>query len=410
MSEMISQIIEKNRTISSESVIDQLALFLNAAPNHGISFIELTFKNPKKSLDVYFSSFYLSLLSNYSSEKNNLAREIIKYHEDFVPDLERIIGQLDKDNLNLIIEKSKLSANSTNFESAIYEIAVFHPDLLRDSQIRLDKGAQQGLLPGSSIEIVNGLAKKYEEGKALSFLNDLAMIRTDEALEKMFDILDNAPTKHKDTIEILIENMGVFPAEDDRRASFFFQNNYHGFIMARADSPHHMGAGFSGDVPCCSKTGISADRILTLKRSNLDLDLGDRGDPSFFWFNGAVPQEGIFVQCLPEGIRCLNTPQAQTEGTNIIPGALSMVLEAFPLTYGSGIPALVGRNSHQIGGYVPTIRFEHFPICPICGRRMRLLASIDSGATAYGRIQTNGILHGYWCKEDSVTCTKMQTY
>lgn len=410
MSKIISKIIDDNRTISVESVIDKLAAFLIEAPEKGVPFTELVFKNPDRKLDVYFSSYYLSLLENLSEEKNRFAKNIIENHESFIPSLQRFINQLDEKNIISIIEKASKSKDDEMFESAIYEIATYYPELLRKYKINVEESAKKGLLPGSDEEVVKSLVQKYEKAHKSTYLNDIALIRTDEALEAMFEILENATSKEKIEIEMLIENMGVFPAPDDRRASMYFQKNYRGSVVAREKSPHHMGAGFEGQVPCCSKSGIAADRIVTLKKSALDFAIGGNYNPSFFWFNGETPTEGIFVQFLFDGTRSLNTPQASREGTNLIPTRLSLGLEEFPIQYGRGISALPGYNNHQVGGYIPKMRLETFPICPVCNKPMRLLVSIDGGPTAYGRIPIQGILYGYWCEEDSVSCTKIQTH
>jgi hypothetical protein len=410
MSKLILKIIDENRTISMESVIDELSAFLIEAPEKGVPFIELVFKNPDRKLDVYFSSYYLSFLKNLSEDKNRFAKNIIENHENLIPSLQRFIYQLNEKNITSLIEKASKSRDTEIFESAIYEIATYYPELLRKYKINIEESAKKGLLPGSDEEIVKSLVQKYEKAHKSTYLNDVALIRTDEALEAMFEIFENATSKEKLEIEMLIENMGVFPAPDDRRASMYFQKNYRGFVVARTESPHHMGAGFEGQVPCCSKSGIAADRIVTLKKSALDFAIGGSHDPSFFWFNGEVPIEGIFVQFSSDGTRSLNTPQVSPEGTNLIPKPLSLGLEEFPVQHGRGIFALPGYNNHQVGGYIPTMRFERFPTCPICNKPMRLLVSIDGGPTAYGRIPIQGILYGYWCEEDSVSCTKIQTH
>jgi hypothetical protein len=163
MSEMISKIVEDNRKVSMEAVIDNLSAFLIKAPEKGVPFTELVFKNADKKLDVYFSTYYLSFLENYSTEKNRFAKGVIEDHENLVPSLQRFIYQLNEENLARIIEKASKTKNKDYFESAIYEIATHYPDLLRDSKIKIEKSAQQGLLPGAGNEVLEDLIKNYNK-------------------------------------------------------------------------------------------------------------------------------------------------------------------------------------------------------------------------------------------------------
>jgi hypothetical protein len=96
MSEIISKIVEDNRIISMEVVIDKLSAFLIKAPEKGVPFTKLVFENPNKKLDVYFSSYYLSFLKNLSEEKNRFAKNIIENHENLIPSLQRFIYQLNE--------------------------------------------------------------------------------------------------------------------------------------------------------------------------------------------------------------------------------------------------------------------------------------------------------------------------
>jgi hypothetical protein len=93
MSEVISKIVEDNRMISMESVIDNLSAFLTKAPEKGVPFTELVFENPNKKLDIYFSVYYLSLIEDLFEEKNRFAKNIIENHENLIPSLQRFVNR-----------------------------------------------------------------------------------------------------------------------------------------------------------------------------------------------------------------------------------------------------------------------------------------------------------------------------
>jgi hypothetical protein len=197
MSEVISKIVEDNRMISMESVIDNLSAFLIKAPEKGVPFTELVFENPNKKLDIYFSVYYLSLIEDLFEEKNRFAKNIIENHENLIPSLQRFVNQLDEKNIVSIIEKASKAKNLEIFESAIYEIATYYPDLLRKYKTNLEESVKKGLLPGSNKEVLKDLIQKYDKAHKSTHLNDIALIRTDEALEAMFAILEDATPKEK---------------------------------------------------------------------------------------------------------------------------------------------------------------------------------------------------------------------
>ncbi|MBD2504561.1 hypothetical protein [Anabaena azotica] len=306
-----------------------------------------------------------------------------------------------------LIDEYFQDTESSDLYNIIFEVAQYFPEKLHPFASQIDdEYLQELILPGGPDSWVDDLVNKYRQDEDPQHLKALSWFRTDKALDALITLSKAIPEEDLEAVYAYIENSGVFP--DSRLASVYFQN-YRGYVVARNESPHHMGGSFPHPVPKCPITDTPANRILTLDKSNLNLDIESQYNPSFFWYESGYPPNCIYVQFTENGVKGLMTPMTDGEvGTDLIPGKLALKLEEYPLKYGRAGTATSGFSNHQVGGYPVWMRFQRFKRCPVCGQGMKFLVTIDSGMTPFGKLGFNGILYGFWCDPCAVSCTYQQ--
>lgn len=398
-----------NSTLTVKEKEEHIAKQLILSPNKGvIECLQLMKETNDLNTATYLIN-YLTILPNLRQEKTQVVEQIFKQKPYLRDATVNLIKHLPEDFIEYFIKNYIQDISDPNVYSVIYEIAQYFPDKLHKqaSQIE-DDLILESILPRSADIIVDDLVNKYLEEQNSEYLQKLAYIRTDKAIEVLIKLIPQVPEEELGNLYTYIENSGVFP--DTRLASVYFQN-YRGYVVSRNESPHYMGGNFPYPVPKCPVTNTPATRILTLDTSQLDLGLESGYNPSFFWYESGYSPDCIYVQFTENGLKGLMTPMTDGEvGTDMIPGELALKLEEYPLKFGRGGLAVPGYSNHQVGGYPNLMRIERFPRCPVCSKGMRFLVSIDSGMTPFGRLGFNGILYGFWCDDCAVSCTYNQNY
>jgi hypothetical protein len=209
----------------------------------------------------------------------------------------------------------------------------------------------------------------------------------------------------RDTCDALLEGAGVFP---DSRLASTYPVSYRGYVVEAGRSPHGMGVRVQHRVPQCPVSLVTAECVLALDAGRLRLELESPYAPRFFWYEGPDPPGSVYMAFSDDGVRSLMTGDAEPETHEIFPHPLSLELVPRPTGRGRGGPAQPGFAQHQVGGFPHFIYPERFPRCPLCGRSMPFLASVDSGVTAVAALPFQGTLYGFWCDSCHVSCTVSQ--
>lgn len=407
MTDNITKILN-NSSLSVDEKVEKTAEVLSALPDRGVAEAVELILNTDTPAKATYPVNYLALLPNLQQEKKQVVEHIINNKKELLIAATNLVKDLPDDVINKLINEYFQDPESSDLYNIIFEVAQFFSEKLHPfaSQIE-DESLLELILPGGSDSWVDDLVNKYHEDQDPEHLKALAWFRTDKALDALITLLKTVSEENLADVYAYIESSGVFP--DSRLASVYFKN-YRGYVVSRDESPHHMGGSFPHPVPKCPVTDTPANRILTLDRSQLDLDLESGYNPSFFWYESGYPPDCIYVQFTENRIKGLMTPMTHGEvGTDLIPGELALKLEEYPLKHGRGGTATPGFSNHQVGGYPSWIRFERFPRCPVCSSGMKFLASIDSGMTPFGKLGFDGILYGFWCDSCAVSCTYKQT-
>lgn len=400
--------ILNNSSFSIDEKFEKIAEVLNAAPNRGVTEAVELILNTDDPAKAAHPANYLSLLPNFKHEKKQVVEHIINNQRSLLIAATNLVKDLPDDVVNRLIDEYFQDPESSDLYNIIFEVAQFFPEKLQPFASQIDdEYLQELILPGGPDSWVDDLVGKYRGDSSPEYLKSLAWFRTDKALDALLTLSKTISEEYLEDVYAYVESSGVFP--DSRLASVYFEN-YRGYVVSRNDSLHHMGGNFPHSVPKCPVTDTPANRILTLDKSQLNLGLKSKYNPSFFWYESGYPPGYIYVQFTQEGTKGLTIPMTDGEvGTDLIPGELALKLEGYPLKYGRGGIATPGFSNHQVGGYPVWIRFERFPRCPICSQGMRFLVSIDSGMTPFGKLGFNGILYGFWCDPCSVSCTYHQS-
>jgi len=124
------------------------------------------------------------------------------------------------------------------------------------------------------------LLEAYTRTQDVRYIRAIGQIRTDAALDCLIDTSDEAPEAHLSAFALAIENAGVSP--QTRHPSIYF-DSFRAYVVARDESPHHMGPGYPHAVPLCPFCQTPAERLLTLDAGSLE-DYALEVDPTFFWY------------------------------------------------------------------------------------------------------------------------------
>jgi hypothetical protein len=368
--------------------------------------LEYTFSasDPAKST---FPTNYLTLLPNLDSDKRKIVAFILEKKPELMTAAVRLVREMPEAVIGRLLEKYFENPSGPAMESIIYEVATYFPDRVRSFEQRIkDETIREAMLPGAPDDWVDDLVRKYRTSADPVYLRKIGRIRTDHAVEAMLGLWPSATEKDRQQLYLCIESSGVFP--DTRKASVYFKT-YRGVVVGRGESPHLMGGQFAGGVPICAICKTPANRMLTLKASELEFEIDRTFDPSFFWINCQHPQDYVVVRFTKQGIEGILTPTSPgPAGVDLVPGELALQLEIHPNQLGYGIDVVPGYGLHQVGGYPPWLNVDRFPRCPICQKGMRYLASVDCGMTLFGELPLGGMLYGFWCERCAVSATLRQ--
>jgi hypothetical protein len=407
MNTTIAEILN-NPSLTVDEKVEKITEVLSSLPDRGVAASIQFILNTDDPTAATYPANYLALFPNFRNEKRQVIEHILNDKKQLMIAAVNLVKDMPDQVVDRLIDEYFKNPSSSDMYSVMFEVAQYFPERLHKfaNQIE-DEYIREAILPGGSDSWVDDIVNQYHEDEDPEHLQDLAWFRTNKALDELLTLAPTVAEEERENIYAYIESSGVFP--DTRLASIYFKN-YCGYVVSRDESPHHMGGSFPYPVPKCPFTDTPANRILTIDASQLDLDLESGYNPSFFWYESSHPPDCIYVQFTEDGIKGLMTPMTNGEvGTDLIPGELALKLEEYPFKRGRGGAATPGFSNHQVGGYPPLIRFESFPRCPICGKGMKFLASIDSGMTPFGRLGFNGILYGFWCDSCAVSCTYRQT-
>ncbi len=397
-----------NSSLTVDEKVEKTTKLLNSLPDRGVSEVIKFILNTDDPAAATYPANYLALLPNLQTEKSQIVEHILNERQDLMIAAVNLIKDMPDTVINRLLDEYFKNPSAPDRRSLLFEIAIYFPERLHKfaSQIT-DKRISEAILPGGLDSWVDNLVEQYHRTGDPLCLRKLSRFRTDKALEALIKLQPIVPDEDKQTLCMYIESSGVFP--DTRKASVYF-NTYRGFVVPRAESPHHMGRGFSCVVPKCPICDTPATRILTLDAAQLDFEIESGQNPSFFWYQCPHPPSYIVVRFNQDGIEGIMTPLTDDPvDTDLIPGELSLLLEEDPNQFGRGRETSPGFSNHQVGGYPAWINLQTFPRCPDCGEGMRFLASLDSGMTPFGRLGFDGILYGFWCESCAVSCTYQQT-
>ncbi len=407
MIDTVTDILE-NSSLTVDEKVEKITEFFVSLPDKGAEEAVQLILNADDYIAATYAANYLALLPNLQKEKTQVFKHILNHDKISASSATNLVKAMPDDVVNQLINKYFQNPEDSDFYNIIYEVAQWFPEKLHSFASQIEDSILKNLIfPGLPDNCVEDLVKKYREEEDWEYLETLAYIRTDKALDALITLSKTVPKEDLEDIYAYIESSGVSP--ETRKTSLYWKN-YRGYVVSREDSPHHMGGYFPHPVPKCPVTDMPANRILTLDSSQLDLGLESPYNPSFFWYESGYSPGYIYVQFTEDGTKGLITPMTDGEvGTDLIPGELALKLEEYPIKYGRAGEAIPGFSHHQVGGYPNWIRWERFPCCPICSNRMKFLVSIDSGMTPFGKMGFDGILYGFWCDPCSVSCTYHQS-
>lgn len=406
---MTSQIeaILRDPALTVDDKVRTLTLTLHALPDRGVSEAVQFLLTTDDPTAATYPANYLALLPDLDAQKRQVVEHILDHKRDLMIAAVSLVRDMPEPIVDRLVEIYFAVPSAPGMDSGIYEVAMFFPSRLREHASRIEEGRlREMILPGGPDEWVDERVERYRRDRDPALLRELGRFRTDHALSAMLDLAPSVPEEDEEEFYAWIESSGVFP--DTREASVYF-TTYRGRVVDPAESPHALGGPLPGPVPACALCDKPADRVLTLKRDALDLDVEGICDPTFFWIRCPHAQDSVIARLTRQGVEPVLT--ARSEGpaaTDLIPGERALLLEPHTNQCGYGREVTPGYGLHQVGGYPPWVKLDRLPRCPDCGQGMRYLASIDSGMTPSGEIALEGMLQGFWCERCSVSVTRFQ--
>ncbi|WP_433972840.1 hypothetical protein [Tunturiibacter lichenicola] len=408
MSDIIKTIVE-NDSLSVEQKVDQLSAALGTQPDLGAAKVIKTLLATRDALVADYGANYLALLSGFASEKKAIVERFLEMDEEFIGAATNLVEFLPPELIDRIIGLYLANpSDATPLYSVIYQTAVYFPERMRAYSERIDDPALRlSMLAGGPDDWVRDLAAKYRKDRKPGWLESMGRFHTLRAARTLFELGEDVPQEDRYAWSGALEIAGLMP---DGSTASVYAPALRGFVRRRGEFPHAMGGIVPGEAPLCPKCSTPADRVLTLRSASLPFHPGGALDPSFYWFGCACSTlSAILLQMVPGGVKVLvGSKGKEGSGRNIVPGELSLQLELHPAQAGFGIESAAGFGRHQVGGFPPFLNLDAFPICPLCQKIMRFLASIDSGMTPFGRMRFNGVLFGFWCSDCQTTTTVHQ--
>jgi hypothetical protein len=403
MNDQITSLLQ-DKSIEPMLKAERVATLLHGFPDEGAAEAVAQFR--QADANAMYLVNYLSVLAGYDGEKRALMEQALTD-----PVLARaatnLVGSMPAEIVERIIDRFLQDQSDKNMYNLAYEVARNFPDQLREHARDLkDKDLVDALLVNGPDSWAVEAGQEFRRTYNAEQLIDLGRFRTDEALDQMISAEHGCPAHLKEMLYEMIESSGVFP---ETREVSTYNETLRGFIVDRGRSPHQMGDK-DGPVPSCMVCDQPADRILTLRAAELPaLDIVARFDPTLFWITCAHAGPYVFASFDAAGAHGIMAGAAPEAATGVVPGERAMLLVTHPNQHGEPFETFPGFGRHQVGGYPPWVQRERFPHCPKCRRSMKFLAAVDSGITPFGRLNLPGKLFGFWCEEDSVSASRVQT-
>jgi hypothetical protein len=374
-----------------------------ALPDHGAAQATETLRTTTDPRVAAFAADYLALLPGHQAEKNRAA-ERLRTAPPLAGAAARLVSALEPALLRRFIDDYRAAPDKRSpLYSVMFEIAMFHPALLRPHRELFDSPSiRRGLLSGGPDHEVDEHVARWRAARDPEALDAMARFRTPKAAAALQNL--RGEVEDASRWEGGLEMAGRLP--DGSPA--IHTPSFLGFVVEDGKTPHRMGGTLSGQVPVCPVCSKPAERVLTLAAPALPYGLS--ADPSFFWYPcGCNSLDFATVQERPDGRRIFFSPAgAGGAGGHVIPAPCSLELEPHPNQAGVSIDASGGFARHQVGGHPAWIRPRPLPYCPVCQVPMRFLASVDSGMTPFGPTGFTGTLFGFWCGPCAVATTLRQ--
>jgi hypothetical protein len=288
----------------------------------------------------------------------------------------------------------------------ILEIARHAPEVIRPHVKAIqDERVLAATRAGAPDDWVAPLLAEYVNTQDVRYIRAIGQIRTDAALECLFDTSEKVPEEHLRAFALALENAGVSP--QSQHPSIYF-DAFRTYVVSRDESPHHMGPGYPYATPLCLFCQTPAERLLTLDARSLE-EYSLEVNPTFFWYRCKCDNsEYIIIRHIDEGIEGVATPMTSGPVPSSLPAA-SLLLEAFPRSSIVGGPARPGAGEHQIGGYPVWIHERFFPRVPGTKRGMMFIGSIDLATTPLGQqAELEGIVYCFFDDESRTAVSLRQ--
>jgi hypothetical protein len=395
-----------DRALDPAERVARIAAYLRSKPDGGIEELVELFIAADDADDARPYADCLGLLPGLRPHKDRVVRYALDERRDKLAVVTLPLKSVSEEVVVDVVEAYLDAPEDDGLADLAYEVGLYFPYLLRPHRDRIDDQLlSMALLAGAENDITEQLEAAYRDDLDPETLRKLAVIRTDRARAALIALRDEAPEHEIDTFDLYLEVAGVSP---DTREPSVYPKTFDCYVVAREDSPHHMGEGWEGPRPACPVCSTPSTRLVSLAADHLPFELS--ADPSFFWFScecGAL--DATVVHFTPAGVEGLMTPMTDGQPEHpIVPGATSLHLERHPNQHGYAIEVTGGFGSHQVGGYTPWRDLARHPHCPLCAKAMRFLVAIDSGPTPFGPMGFDGLLYGFWCDRDAVSCTIQQ--
>ncbi|MGW1493592.1 hypothetical protein [Streptomyces sp. NPDC002402] len=379
--------------------------YLAGQPDRGVEAATEALLTTEDRRVAEYVAQYLEIIPGAAEEKTRAA-ERLRQHSVLVRSAARLVPWLPDELLDgFISDYLSIGEPKSPVSNVLYTMAIYAPERLRPFKDQIEnEHVQQGLLSGSPDETVDELTDHWRASKDPTSLNQLALVRTDYALERVLSLREEIHETSE--WEMLVELAGGLPGSTSREAGY--RPSYMGFVADRGESDHAVGGSASGDVPICHVCEAPAAPLLSLSASSLPYGLSH--DPLFYWYScrcGAMDSTTVRID--PDGLTVYYGPKGPADpDVSLTRGERSLVLEEHPNQTGVSIRAVLEQTLHQVGGLPQWRRPDNHPRCPECHNAMPFIAFMDSSRTPFEVLDFGGIIYCFWCDDCRVSSTKIQ--
>jgi len=399
--------ILRDPSLSVERKEERVAAFLSSELDSGIDTIRSVLLSAEDERVAHFVANHLALLPGYTAEKRLAIDRLTRAREELARSAASLIQFAAIEQLEpIVLEFIRDPSPRRPLFSLIFEIAVYFPGLLRPYWDQLEQGSlRQGMLSGAPDEWVDRHVANYRADHAAQHLETLGRFHTPRAASALHELRTEVPPEQTKAWEAFLEFAGLL---EDGTTPSKFMPSLRGFVVERGRSPHAMGGHVEGTVPICPVCSVPTSRVLSLKSKELPLGLSGL-DPSFFWFDcdcGKLTSTNVRIT--EHGVEVLIGFPGRSAESLRMPRERALLLEEHPNQTGISIKAFGGSGRHQVGGVPRWRQLEPLRYCTLCKKKMKVLATIESGMTPFGRLTFAGTLYCSWCDDCSVSVTNLQ--